>query len=192
MLRILVADDERDMRDYFCKFLPRLGYEVVAAVEDGQALIEQCRSLKPDLIITDIEMPIKDGLTASEEICAATPIPIILVTAYNDAEYIRRARQESIFAYMIKPIKMVDLEPAIALAMERFKQFQTLQNETETLRQALADRKLVEQAKGILMKRANLTEAEAFTRLQKISNERNQKMVVISQSIIEAEEAFTS
>jgi len=114
------------------------------------------------------------------------------VTAYNDAEYIRRARQESIFAYMIKPIKMVDLEPAIALAMERFKQFQTLQNETETLRQALADRKLVEQAKGILMKRANLTEAEAFTRLQKISNERNQKMVVISQSIIEAEEAFTS
>lgn len=192
MLRIAVADDERDMRDYFCKLLPRLGYEVVAAAEEGQALVDYCNALSPDLIITDIEMPIKDGLTAAQEICAQQPIPVILVTAHNEPEYIQRARHEYIFAYLIKPIKMADLEPTITLAMERFAQFQTLQQEAQDLKQALSDRKLIERAKGILMKRADLNEAEAFRRLQKISNDRNQKMVEVSQSIIEAEQAFTS
>ena len=129
---------------------------------DGRELVEHCRTARPDLVITDIKMPDMDGIDAAAEIYAQAPIPVILVSAYHDPEFIRRAEADHILAYLVKPIKQADLEPAIGIAMRRFEQFQALRKETADLKQALEDRKVIEQAKGILMKKAGLDEPEAF------------------------------
>jgi response regulator NasT len=188
-LQIVVADDEQDMRDYFRKILPRLGHKVLACAENGQELVDQCRKLKPDLVITDIKMPDMDGIEAASHIYADNPIPVILVSAYHGADLIARAEADHIMGYLVKPIKHADLEPVIALAMKRFEQFQALRKEAADLRQALEDRKTIERAKGILMKRGPMDEAEAFRRLQKLASERNRKLIDIAQMIVVAEEA---
>jgi AmiR/NasT family two-component response regulator len=189
-LRIVVADDEPDMREYFQKILPRMGHQVVGVAEDGRTLVEQCRALHPDLVITDIKMPDMDGIDAATQIYQGGPVPVILVSAYHDAELIARAEADHIMGYLVKPIKQVDLEPVIALAMHRFEQFQTLCQEVSDLRQALQDRKVIERAKGILMKRVGLDEQEAFRRLQKLASEKSRKLVDIAQTILTAEEAL--
>ena len=128
-LRIAVADDELDMRDYFQKCLKRLGHEVVAVAQDGRELVEQCRAVRPDLVITDIKMPKLDGIDAAAAIYRERPVPVILVSAYNDAALIERAEADHILGYLVKPIKQGDLEPVIALAMRRFEQFEALRQE---------------------------------------------------------------
>lgn len=189
-LRIAVADDEPDMRDYFRAILPDLGHEVVAVASNGRELVEACRIEKPDLVITDIKMPDMDGIDAASQIYRQGPIPVILVSAFHDADFIRRAEADHILAYLIKPIKQVDLEPAIAIAVRRFEQFEALRKETTDLKQALEDRKTIEKAKGVLMKKAGLDENDAFRRLQKLASEKNLKLLAIAQMILTAEEAF--
>ena len=191
-LKIAVADDELDMRDYFQQILPVLGHQVVAVAKDGRELVEQCRTVRPDLVITDIKMPDMDGIDAATQIYRNGPIPVILVSAYHDPEFIRRAEADHILAYLVKPIKQADLEPAIAIAMRRFEQFQALRKEATDLKQALEDRKVIEKAKGILMKKANLDEHDAFRRLQKLASDKNRKLIEIAQMILTAEEAFGS
>jgi response regulator NasT len=188
-LRIAVADDEPDMRDYFKKSLPRLGHQVVAVAQNGRELVEQCRSLRPDLVITDIKMPDMDGIDAAIQIYRDRPIPVILVSAYHDPELIARAEADHILGYLVKPIKQADLGPTIALAMRRFEQFEALRQEAADLRQALEDRKVIERAKGILMKRSSLDEQEAFRRLQKLASEKSRKLIDIAHMILIAEEA---
>jgi len=188
-LRIVVADDEPDMRDYFQKILPRLGHQVVASAQNGRTLVEHCRLSHPDLVITDIKMPDMDGIEAACHIYGDNPVPVILVSAYHDADLIARAGADHIMGYLVKPIKQADLQPVIALAMKRFEQFQALRKETAGLRQALEDRKVIERAKGLLMKRGSMDEPEAFRRLQKLASEKNRKLIDIANMIIVAEEA---
>jgi len=189
-LRIVVADDELDMRDYFRKSLSRLGHQVIGVAQNGRELVEQCRTLQPDLVITDIKMPDMDGIDAAVQIYRDRPIPVILVSAFHDPELIARAEADHILGYLVKPIKQTDLEPMIALAMRRFEQFQALRQEAANLRQALQDRKVIERAKGILMTRGPMEEADAFRRLQKLASEKNRKLIDIAQSIVVADEAF--
>lgn len=189
-LRIAVADDEPDMQDYFRTILPRLGHAVVSVASTGQELVEQCGAAHPDLVITDIKMPDMDGIQAAMEIYKRFPLPVILVSAHHDAEFIRRAEADHILAYLVKPIKQSDLEPAIAIAMRRFEQFQAMRKETSDLKQALEDRKIIERAKGVMMKKAGLDEADAFKRLQKLASDKNKKLIEIAQMILTAEEAF--
>ncbi len=189
-LRIAVADDEPDMRDYFARILPRLGYQVVAQARDGRELVEQCRAALPDLVITDIKMPEMDGIDAAAALYKERPVPVILVSAFHDAGLVGRAEADHIMAYLVKPIKHTDLGPVIALAMRRFEQFQELRKEASDLRQALEDRKLIERAKGLLMKKAGLDEASAFRRLQKLASDKNLKLVEVARMIVTADEAF--
>jgi response regulator NasT len=191
-LRIAVADDEPDMRDYYQTILPRLGHTVVAVAETGRELVEKCGETAPDLVITDIRMPEMDGIDAAETIRETRPLPVILVSAYNDEDLIRRAEADHILAYLIKPIKQSELVPAIALAMKRFEQFEELRREADGYRQALEDRKVIERAKGALMKRSGLAEDEAFRRLQKVASQRNQKLVAVARAVLTAEEALES
>lgn len=189
-LRIAVADDELDMRDYFQKILPLLGHTVVVVAENGKELVEKCRAAKPDLVITDIKMPDMDGIDAAARVYRDGPIPVILVSAYHDADFIQRAEADHILAYLVKPIKQADLEPAIGIAMRRFEQFQAMRKESADLRQALEDRKQIEKAKGVLMKKAGLDEHDAFRRLQKLASDKNRKLIEIANMILTAEEAF--
>lgn len=189
-LRIAVADDEPDMQEYFRTILPHLGHEVVAVSGTGRDLVEHCRVGKPDLVITDIKMPDMDGIDAAALIYKNSAVPVILVSAHHDPATIRRAEADFVMAFLVKPIKQADLEPAIAIAIRRFDQFQALRKEAADLKQALEDRKTIEKAKGILMKKANLDEHEAFRRLQKIASDKNLKLIEIARIILTAEEAY--
>ena len=190
-LRISVADDEPEMRDFFEKVLPRFGHQVVSVAENGKQLVEHCRELSPDLVITDIKMPELDGIEASTQICQERPVPVILVSAYHDPALIERAEADHVLAYLVKPIGLADLQPAISIAMRRFAELQTLHKECKDLRQALSDRKVIEQAKGLLMKLAGIEEKDAFRRLQELASEKNQKLIDAAQSILAVEKALS-
>ena len=185
-LRIAVADDEPDVRDYFRRILPRLGHQVVAVAQTGRELVEQCRATRPDLVITDIKMPDLDGIEAAVAIGRDELVPVILVSAYHNPQLFARAQGEHILAYLVKPTKQADLEAAITIAMRRFEQFQALRREATDLRQTLEDRKVIERAKGLLMKQRGLDEDGAFRRLQMLARDSNRKMVEVSRMVLRA------
>lgn len=189
-LRIAVADDEPEMRDFFEKVLPRYGHQVVAVAENGTQLVDCCLRTEPDLIITDINMPGLDGIEACGQICKERAVPVILVSAYHDPALIARAEADHVLAYLVKPIGLADLQPAIAIAMRRFSELNALQKECSDLRQALSDRKVIERAKGLLMKLASIDEKEAFQRLQQLASDKNQKLIDAAQSILAVEKAI--
>jgi two-component system, response regulator PdtaR len=189
-LRIVVADDEPEMVKYLRDTLSRLGHHVVGDAGTGQQLLNACRQLTPDLLITDIKMADMDGIEAVRQLCQTNPVPVILVSAYHDPELIQRAMSGHVMAYLVKPIKQADLETTIAVAIRRFKEFTALQQQATDLRQALEDRKLIERAKGVLMKRAGFDEPDAFRRLQKLASEKNLKLVRVAEMIVTAEEAM--
>ena len=152
-------------------------------------MLAQCRAAQPDLVITDIKMPGLDGIAAAAEIFRERPTPVILVSAYHDPELVERAGAECVFGYLVKPIKEADLPPAIAVAMGRFEQFRALRQEADDLRQALEDRKLVERAKGVLMRRSGVDEADAYRRLQKLATDRRCKLAEAARWVLTVEDA---
>lgn len=189
-LRIAVADDEPEMRQFLRLALERLSHQVVTVAGNGRELVEGCRSARPDLIITDVRMPELDGIAAAEAVYREGPVPAILVSGYDDAETLRQAAAPHVFGYLVKPIKGSDLAPAIAVAMSRFAQALASDKEAASLRQALEERKLVERAKGIVMRRLGVDETEGFRRLRKLSSERNWKVIDIARQVLKAEEVF--
>lgn len=189
-LRIAVAEDEPELIADLEEILQELGHEVVISVGDGAALLKAFQETQVDLVITDIKMPVLDGLTAIEQIRSIRPVPVIILSAFHDEEFLNRALKEHVMAYLVKPIQIQTLQMSIELAMQRFREFQALQTESDNLKHALEDRKIIERAKGILMDRANLSEPDAFRRLQLLSSQKNKKMVEIAQTIVDAELAF--
>jgi AmiR/NasT family two-component response regulator len=189
-LRIAVADDEKDIREYLEEVLPRLGYEVVASAASGKEMLRRIREVHPDLLVTDIKMPDMDGIDLAGAINREAPIPVILVSAHHDQELVRRAAADHIMAYLIKPISEADLQTAIPLAMLRFRHFKAMADEAASLRQALEDRKLIEKAKGILMRRLRVDEEDAFRRLRMLASSQNRKLVDVSRAVSSAEEVF--
>jgi len=189
-LRIAVADDERPVREFMQELLTRLGHHVVAVAESGRELVEKCAAAAPDLVITDIRMGEPDGLEAAASLNRERPVPVILVSAHHDAETRARALQEHVMAYLVKPVRQPDLEAAIDLALMRFAHFQALRKEAADLRQALDDRKLIERAKGILMRRLRVDEGEAFRRLRKLSSDENRKLIETARTVVASDLVF--
>jgi response regulator NasT len=187
-LRILIGDDESIRLMSLRKQLQTLGHQVVAEASNGAEAVALAAATRPDLAILDIKMPGEDGIEAAQEITRGRPIPIILLTAYNEAELVERAAQANISAYLMKPIAEEDLLPAITLALIRFRQFEALRREVSDLREALEARKVIERAKGILMRRLNLSEEEAFRRLQRQSQDGNRRLAQVAEAIIMADQ----
>jgi response regulator NasT len=189
-LHIAVAEDEPLMRKYLAETLTALGHELLCLARTGSELIACCGRLCPDLVLTDIRLPDVDGLDAAAAIYAQQPLPIIVVSAFDEPELIARAESNHVMAYLVKPIKREDLEPAIAIALSRFRELMAVHKETDDLRQALEDRKVIEQAKGILMKQTRLDEPAAFRRLQTIARSKNRRLIDIARNIITVQEAY--
>lgn len=187
-LRIMIADDDTLVAVSVRNQLEALGHQVVAEARNGAEAIQIARDTAPDLILMDIKMPEMDGITASRAIMEDRPVPIILLTSYSDPELISEADEAGVQAYLVKPVDEAEMRPTIQIAMSRFRQLQQLSEEVEGLKQALAERKLIERAKGILMKRLNLSEEDAYIRLRQQARSRRVKMAEIAQSIIQAAE----
>ena len=190
-LRVVVADDTTTMQKFYASLLPKLGHEVVAVAATGAELVEKCDELKPDLVITDVKMPDMDGLEAAAKIYEKQPVPIIVVSSYSDDELVQRAAAEHVLAYLLKPLDVNTLGAQISIVMRRFEEFTILRMEANHYRQSLQDRKLIERAKGILMRTSKIEEHEAFRRMQKAASRSNKKLVEIAQTIIDADAALS-
>lgn len=187
-LRVCIAEDDTLVAMNLRDLLEGLGHTVLAEAHDGIAAVQLAQALHPDLFIMDIRMPNMDGIEASRAIMENCPTPIILLTAYSDAELARQADEAGVQAYLVKPIEGPELQPAIALAVSRFRQRLELERQAESLRQNIAERKVVDRAKGILMQRLNLSEEEAYLRLKRQARSHRVKMATIAQRVIEAVE----
>jgi response regulator NasT len=187
-LKILIADDESIRLLSLRAQLLALGHQVVAEASTGSEAVALAARTHPDLAILDIKMPVMDGIEASQRITEQHAIPIILLTAYGEAQLVERAAQANISAYLMKPVAEEDLLPAITLALMRFREFQALRREVADLREALEARKVIERAKGILMRRLDLTEDEAFRRLQRQSQDTNRRLAEVAQALVVADQ----
>lgn len=186
-LRIVIADDEGLHLMSLRAQLETLGHRVVGEAGDGQATLKLLHDLRPDLAILDIKMPEPDGIQVAKQVMHEQPLPIILLSAFSEGSLAERAADAHVAAYLMKPVSAEELMPAIALAASRFNEFQNLNKEVTDLREALESRKVVERAKGILMRRLNLTEEEAFHRIQRRSQNENKKMSEIANAVITAD-----
>jgi response regulator NasT len=183
-LRILVAEDETIIRLDLEKTLDGAGFEVCAAAKDGEEAVELARREQPDLAILDVKMPGLDGIEAARRILAERPIPIVILTAYGQADLVSRAVEAGVFGYLVKPFRESDLVPAIEAARARHAELEALREEAESLAEALATRKVVERAKGLLMEREGLSEQDAFARLRKASQVAGRPMGVVAEALI--------
>lgn len=182
--RIVIAEDDDVTRRDLRETLEGLGYLVVGEVRDGRSAASLAQELKPDIVIMDIQMPGMDGIDAASLLTRERIAPVLLLTAYYDKAKVERAKEAGVIAYLVKPFRESDLEPAIEVALSRFQELRTLDAEVERLEDALETRKLVDRAKGILMDTQGLTESEAFRKIQKMSMDTRRPMKDIAQAII--------
>ena len=189
MKRALVIDDHEPSRKNLVGVLAESGFQIVGAATSGAAGLQLASASAPDVILMAVGLPDLDGIRAARKIMQANPLPIVLVTSHYDAATIERAKRAGVMGYLIKPLREGELLPAIELAMSHFQEFVALQKENENLKKTLEARKVIERAKGILMKRAGLDENEAFRRMQKLASEKSRKLADIAAMILVAEEA---
>jgi AmiR/NasT family two-component response regulator len=183
-MRILIAEDETIIRLDLRRTLEDAGFEVCAEARTGEEAVALATSERPELAILDVKMPELDGIEAARRIMAERPIPIVMLTAYGQDELVARAVEAGVFGYLVKPFREADLLPAIAAARARHAELEALREEAESLAEALATRKVVERAKGLLMEREGLSEQEAFARLRRASQSANRPLGVVAEAIV--------
>src|SRR5881275_198301 len=183
-MRVLVAEDETIIRLDLRDLLERAGFEVCAEARDGEEAVALARSARPDVAIMDVKMPKLDGIEAARRILDERPIPIVMLTAYGQDELVARAVEAGVFGYLVKPFREQDLLPAIRTARARHEELTALRDEAESLTEALAARKSIERAKGLLMEREGLSEQEAFARLRKASQVSGRPLRVVADAVV--------
>ena len=186
-VRILVAEDETIIRLDLVEMLTEAGYEVVAQAENGAVAIELAKQHKPDLAILDVKMPEVDGITAAEQIISIAPV--LMLTAFSQRELVERARDAGVMAYVVKPFSINDLLPAIEIAISRHRQMKSLEAEVADIYERLETRKIIDRAKGILMKAMNLSEPESFSWIQKTAMDRRISMKDVAKAVISPDAA---
>lgn len=183
-IRILVAEDETIIRLDLVELLRRAGMDVVAEARDGEEAVALAREHDPDLAIMDVKMPNLDGIDAARRILEERPIPIVMLTAYGQDELVARAVEAGVFGYLVKPFRESDLLPAIHTARARHEELAALREEAESLADALAARKTIERAKGLLMEKEGLSEADAFARLRRASQVSGRPLKVVAEAVV--------
>jgi two-component system, response regulator PdtaR len=182
----VIAEDEALIRLDLKEMLEEEGYVVIGEAADGETAITLTQSLRPDLVILDVKMPVLDGISAAERIAADHLAPVVILTAFSQRELVERARDAGAMAYLVKPFTKADLVPAIEIAASRFQEISALESEVGTLRDRLEVRKLLDRAKGLLQAQQGITEAEAFRWIQKTSMDRRMTMRAVSEELLAA------
>ncbi|CAN2194899.1 AmiR Response regulator with putative antiterminator output domain [Candidatus Nanopelagicaceae bacterium] len=187
-VRILVAEDEALIRMDLVEMLQEAGYLVVAQATNGEEAIALATEHQPDLAILDVKMPVLDGISAAEKIISIAPV--LMLTAFSQKELVDRARDAGVMAYVVKPFTIGDLVPAIEIAISRHTQMKSLAEEVADLHERLETRKIIDRAKGILMKALNLSEPEAFSWIQRAAMDRRLTMKEVAHAVISPEAAL--
>ncbi|MEY4469317.1 MAG: hypothetical protein RLZZ87_641 [Actinomycetota bacterium] len=187
-VRILVAEDEALIRMDLVEMLQEAGYAVCAEATNGEEAIALATEHKPDLCILDVKMPVLDGISAAEKIISIAPV--LMLTAFSQRELVERARDAGVMAYVVKPFSIGDLVPAIEIAISRHTQMKSLAEEVADLHERLETRKIIDRAKGILMKALNLSEPEAFSWIQRAAMDRRLTMKEVAMAVISPEAAL--
>ncbi|MEO0011011.1 MAG: hypothetical protein RIQ39_600 [Actinomycetota bacterium] len=187
-VRILVAEDEALIRMDLIEMLQEAGYTVCAEATNGEEAIALATEHKPDLCILDVKMPVLDGISAAEKIISIAPV--LMLTAFSQRELVERARDAGVMAYVVKPFSIGDLVPAIEIAISRHTQMKSLADEVADLHERLETRKIIDRAKGILMKALNLSEPEAFSWIQRAAMDRRLTMKEVAMAVISPEAAL--
>jgi response regulator NasT len=183
-VRILVAEDETIIRLDLRGLLEGSGHEVVGEARDGEEAVQLARELEPDLAVMDVKMPRLDGIEAARRMLEERPIPIVILTAFGQAELVSRAVEAGVFGYLMKPFREQDIVPAIEAARARHEELVAARAEADTLQEALVARKAIERAKGLLMEKESLSERDAFARLRKASQVSGRPLKVVAEALI--------
>ncbi|HET8599355.1 MAG TPA: response regulator [Segeticoccus sp.] len=183
-VRVLVAEDEAVIRLDLVEMLGECGYDVVGEASNGERAVQLAQELRPDLVVMDVKMPVLDGISAAEQIGAARLAPVVMLTAFSDRELVERARDAGVLAYVVKPFSANDLTPAIEIARSRWAELRTLEGEVTDLDDRLRTRTLVDRAKGALMDRLHVSEAEAFRWIQKTAMDRRLGMKEVAELVL--------
>jgi AmiR/NasT family two-component response regulator len=181
---VLICDDEPVIRMSLKNMLKGVGFDEIMECGDGETAVTTALSRLPDIAILDIAMPRMDGITATREIRKKLKIPIIFLTAAYDAETVQRAKEAGVAAFLTKPLREQDLWPAIELAFAHAEEMDALKEQLEDLKETIENRKIVEKAKGVLMRSQGLSEPEAFRKMQKLAMDKRKSMRQIAEAIL--------
>lgn len=182
--RILIAEDEAIIRLDLKEMLEEAGHEVVGEASDGEAALRLAHEHAPDLVILDVKMPGMDGLTAAEKIKEENLAAVLILTAFSQRDLVQRAAEAGAMGYLVKPFQKSDLMPAIDIALARHHQLRAVTEEAESLSEQLATRKAVDKAKGVLMDRRGMSEADAFRHIQKRAMDERKPMKAVADDIL--------
>lgn len=183
-LKIVIADDETIIRMDMKELLEEAGHQVVGEAANGAKAVELTKRLKPDLCIFDVKMPEMDGIEAANIVSREKIAPVVLLTAFSQPDIVKKASGAGVLAYLVKPVQESNLFPAIEVAMSRYQEMQALEDELLKVKDTLAMRKLLDRAKGILMDAHNISESQAFSRIQKYSMAKRKTIKEVAEAII--------
>jgi response regulator NasT len=187
--RVLIAEDEALIRLDLKEMLEEEGYVVVGEAGDGETAVALAESLRPDLVILDVKMPVLDGIAAAERIARQRIAPVVILTAFSQRDIVEKAREAGAMAYVVKPFQKHDLLPAVEMARSRFREIADLEAEVGDLTERLETRKAVERAKGVLMAEHGLSEPDAFRWIQRTSMDRRTTMRAVAEQVLAGESA---
>jgi response regulator NasT len=188
-LRVVVVEDDPATRAYVKSLIEnQLNHEVIGEAATGTDMVRTVLTLEPDVVIFDIHLPHQDGIDALKQIYQEKVVAAVAITADENSDLVRRALEEHVLAYLVKPVQVAQLGPALQVAWARFQELRGLSTENASLKQTLQNRKIIERAKGVLMKRFRWTEAEAFRRLQRGAMNRRMPMIDLAQSVLSGQE----
>jgi two-component system, response regulator PdtaR len=182
--RVLVAEDEAIIRLDLAEMLGEAGYDVVGQAGDGEQAVKLALELKPDIVIMDVKMPVMDGITAAEQIGKERICPVVMLTAFSQTELVERARDAGVMAYVVKPFTASDVTPALDIALSRWSELKALEAEVADLGDRLETRKAVDRAKGVLMTKLKISEADAFRWIQKTAMDRRMGMREVADAVV--------
>jgi AmiR/NasT family two-component response regulator len=182
--RVVIAEDEALIRLDLAEMLAEEGYDVVGQAGDGEAAVALAEEHRPDLVVLDVKMPRLDGIAAAQRIAEQRIAPVVILTAFSQRELVERARDAGAMAYLVKPFTKDDLVPAVEMAVSRFAELQMLEAEVADLTERLETRKAVDRAKGVLQRRLELSEPEAFRWIQKTAMDLRLSMRQVAEGVI--------
>ena len=185
-LNIVIADDEAIIRLDLKEMLTSAGHKVIGEASTGRQALKLVQQKKPDLVIMDVKMPDLDGLAAAKKIHDDDIAPVMLLTAFSQAEFIERAKKAGVLAYLVKPVQESNLFPAVEIAVSRWREIKNLEAELGKLKENLEGRKMLDRARGIIMDTYGLSEAEAYKKIQQYSMKKHKSIKEIAEEIITA------